>query len=395
MAPSRHPYRTTLSIVALFLLVLIGLAARPAAAKLEGKEVKIGVINQVSGRFAAFGKDSEVGFKMAMERLEKMGGMGGLPVNFVFCDDASKSDEAIACVRKLANSDKVLAIIGPFLSASCKVAFPVAERLGIVAISHASAAPGLAAPYKFAFRAALTSDKLNAPTFALWAKKNPTVKTLVYLWDNSDVVYKGEHDGVFPDLFKKHGMQVLDDITFGPADIDFSAQVTRAKAKNPTGIIVTASYSQGANVVREIRRQGMTQPIYGGIGISSPEFIRQAGKSAEGVVNAQAFWPGNPDPKVKGFVDEYTKRHEGKPPPMYAAAAYDLMFMMKKVIEEGGVTNRPADLQADRDRIRAGFAKMKNYPSLAGNVSFNEDGDVVQEEPVPLVVKDGFWAKYE
>jgi hypothetical protein len=51
------------------------------------------------------------------------------------------------------------------------------------------------------------------------------------------------------------------------------------------------------------------------------------------------------------------------------------MYIIKKIIEEGGVTNKPGDLEKDRVKIRNGWAKLKDYPGISGVTTMDNVGD--------------------
>jgi len=128
----------------------------------------------------------------------------------------------------------------------------------------------------WAFRNALSSDQMNGYLLDVWLKRNP-VKSVVILTDVKDAFTKVDGTVVFPTELKQKNVQVLDNISYQTGDIDYSAQVTKAKGLNPEGIVVAGLYNEGGNVVREIRKQGMKQPIVGALGMSEPRFLDIAG----------------------------------------------------------------------------------------------------------------------
>src|SRR5207248_7807833 len=119
---------------------------------------------------------------------------------------------------------------------------------------------------------------------------------------------------------------------------------------------------------------GVTQPVAGALGMSEPRFVEIAGPAAEGTLVVNPFWPDNPDPRIKKWVDEY-KRRASAPPSNTAALMYDSLHITKMCIEKGGVTNAPADLDRDRERIRDCWAGLKEYPGITGKITINTDGD--------------------
>ena len=350
-------------------------------------EITLGVLLPLSGKASAYGITQEVGMKMAEEELAKLK-IKGEPVRLVVYDTRGDNAEAINLTRKLIYTDRVLAIFGPFFSAECEVAFPIAVQGKTPIMTASSAKPGIAAKNRpWAFRNALTSDKLNGPLVDRWLAANPgKIKKVVILTDVKDAFTKADGTAVFPAVLKAKGVEVVDNVSFQTGDIDFSAQVTKVKGLNPDGIVVVGLYNEGGNVVREIRKQGLPQPVIGALGMSESKFIEIAGPAAEGVMVVNPFWADSPDPRVSKWVTQYRKT--GKQPNNAASLIYDSLFMTKECIEKSGVTNKPDDVAKDRERIRDCWTAVKDFPGITGKISFNPDGDAVLD-PYVLVVRSG------
>jgi len=363
-------------------VVAASLVAAPSRA-----DVKLGVLMPLSGKGAAYGQHQDVALKMALEVLQKTG--KGEKVETVVYDTRGENAEAINLTRKLIYNDKVLAVIGPFFSAECEVAFPIAVQGKTPIVTASSAKPGIATKNRpWAFRNALSSDQMNGDLLDVWLKHNP-VKSVVILTDVKDAFTKADGTAIFPAALKQRNVNVLDNISFQTGDIDFSAQVTKAKGLNPDGILVAGLYNEGGNIVREIRRQGLKQPVVGALGMSEPRFLEIAGASADGTMVVTPFWADDPDPKVHAWATEYKKRAQVEAGNT-AALMYDTVLLMKMCIETSGVTNKPDDLDADRNRLKDCLAQAKNVPGIAGPVTFNADGDA-QLRPTVLIAKSGKW----
>ncbi|MEY2619654.1 MAG: hypothetical protein RL522_2656 [Pseudomonadota bacterium] len=352
-------------------------------------DVAIGVLMPLSGKGASYGQHQEVALKMAQQELEKSG-IKGEKVRFVVYDTRGENAEAISLTRKLIHSDKVLAVIGPFFSAETEVAFPVGVQGKTPIITASAAKPGIATKNRpWAFRNALASDQMNGLLIEAWLKQNPSVKSVVILTDVKDAFTKVDGQVVFPAILQAKGVKVMDNISFQTADIDYAAQVTKAKQLNPDGIVVAGLYNEGGNVVREVRKQGLKQPVVGALGMSEPKFLEIAGPAAEGTMVVMPFWPDNPEPRVASWVTEYKKR-ANVTPNNTDALMYDTVFMLKNCIETTGVTNKDADLAADREKIRGCLEKV-NHQGVTGPIRFNADGDAVLV-PTVLQAKGGKWA---
>ena len=111
-----------IALVLVSALSLTAGALSPAIA-----EIKIGVLLPLSGKASQYGITQEVGMRMAEAELEKLK-IKGEAVKLIVYDTRGDNAEAINLTRKLIHSDKVLLVLGPFFSAECEVAFPIANQ---------------------------------------------------------------------------------------------------------------------------------------------------------------------------------------------------------------------------------------------------------------------------
>jgi branched-chain amino acid transport system substrate-binding protein len=364
-----------------FVLALCAVSALLGSAVPAAAQPKIGVLMPLSGKGASYGAHQQVAIKMFQDKGEAL--------KLVIYDTRGENTDAINLTRKLIGSDGVVAIVGPLFSGESEVTFPVAVQGKTPIITPTSAKPGIAAANRpWAFRNALTSDKLDGALIDRWLAANPGVKKVVILLDTKDAVSKSDGGVVLPAALKERGITVLDSISFQTGDIDYSAQVTKAKSFNPDGIVVAALYNEGANAVREVRKQGMTQPIVAGLGIMDPRFIELAGPAAEGVMTVNDFWTDNPDPAVARWVADY-KQRSPTPPSNAAALMYDTLDIVRSCAEKSGLSGKPDDLEKDRERMRDCLARVKDYKApVTGGTTFDASGDAVRQ-PVVLVVRKG------
>jgi branched-chain amino acid transport system substrate-binding protein len=249
-----------------------------------------------------------------------------------------------------------------------------------------AAKPGIATANRpWAFRFALTTENDYRPLLEAWLKRQAKpIRTVVILHDAKDAVSSFDGKTVFPKLLKEHGVEVLDTVSFQTGDIDYSAQVTKAKGLSPDGIVVSALYNEAGNVTRELRKQGMNQPIVAGVGVNDPRFIQIAGPAAEGVMAAFDFFAENPNPAVAAWVAEFERRFKVQPSNA-AGLMYDSLYLMRDCIISLGLTH--SDLKAERIKMRDCWANMKDREApLTGATSIDNNGDAIRK-PVILQAK--------
>jgi branched-chain amino acid transport system substrate-binding protein len=382
-----------LSVIVVGVLATGALAVRAPAANLAGKSVKLGAIYSITGKGAEWGEHSKIATEIAVEEINRAGGIGGVPVEVLIQDTGTEVAPAISLARKLILEDKVLAILGPCFSSEFEALAPLLDRLKTMIVSQCSAKPGISALSQWAFRNTLTSDKQLAPAVEIWQKRY-SIKTAAIIYDSADAVSASEGSAVLPALLKKAGIEVKESLTYQTKDIDFSAQITRVKALNPDGIALGACYQQAANIVREARKQGLKQPFLAGACTGSPEFAKLVGKDGENSVIGSAGWPDDPKPKTAAFLKKFMEKSGGKKPNYGGMRAYDNVYITKWVIETGGVTNDAKDLEADRERLRVGWTKVKDFDGITGLTTINAERDGGGRSTV-LTVRDGQFVKID
>jgi branched-chain amino acid transport system substrate-binding protein len=386
---SQHLRRTIRFGTSLFLVVLVLLLmAQGSVAQTAAKSFKIGFLAPKTGFGAGWFAAGMPGLEVAQEEIKSLGGINGVPVEFIVYDTATKPQEAIQMMQKLAHTDKVLTVIGPSTSSECEVVFPIAVRAKISSVGLLSAEPGISAKYRpWAFRNTLTSDKIYGPLVKKWASQNQ-VKTAVIIYDKKSAFTKADGEKVFPAALESAGVKVLGSVTYLTGDADFSAQITKIKMWNPDGLVLAAFGAEGGLIVRECKRQGLNVALVGGIDCNAPDFVRLAGSAADGVWTSHSFWADNPDPKVQRVMKRAKEILGGKEPDLTTARYYDNAMINYHLIKTMGVTNRPEDLDSDREKIRKGWETLKDFPGVEGKITMNKEGDGEKSAYI-FVIKGG------
>ncbi len=364
---------TSLAVAAIVLLT--GSAFKAEAAKLEGRNVKIGCMVPLTGKGAEWGQAAKISMDLAVAEINAKGGVGGLPIDLICYDTQTLEAEGLKTVSRLVERDKVLAISGPCFSSVFETIAPQLDtQLKTVINSYCSSKPGLSAISKWGFRNTLTSDKQLKPVVAAWVKEYHP-KKVVIIYDAEDAVSKAEGDKILPGLLKANGVEVLESLTYRTKDTDYSAQVTKAKAMGAEGIAFGSCYQNAAAIAKEAWKQGLKVPMVGGACASAQGFIDIAGPAAEGTYMSTAAWIDDPRPEAVAFLKKYLAKSGNKAPNYGGPRAYDNIYVYKHCIETSGITNKPADLEADRNKFRECLAGIKHFPGVAGEVTFDEHRD--------------------
>ena len=362
------------------------------------QEIAIGAVVPSSGPFAEWGRSNTVTLKMLEQQTNDAGGINGAKLKITILDDAAKPAQAASSLRKLAGDEKVLAVAGPLTSSAAEVTFPVANEMKVVSTSQASSKPGVAKLNRpWAFRNTIDEGVLAKTTVPFY-KKAFNIKTVAVIFDAKDATASTVGKVIMPAVLKANDIIVANEndlLSFNTGDLDVSAQVTKLKALNPDGVVVSADYSQAITVLREMKRQGLIKPVVGATQLISSAILKAAPEIP--VIAPATFYATMTGPAPEKFTATLTpllRKESGLPkdiePSMYDANIYEIVSMYIDAIKKTGVTGKPADLEADRTKIRDHLAKLEGFAGLGGPIGFNDDGDAIKAFYV-LQGQNGAW----
>jgi len=362
--------------------ILIGVLVAPWAASAAAQDISLGYLPSAAGPFATFSKTNEIAAHIAIDEINAGGGIAGKKLRIIAFDTAGKPDQAVVGLRKLADDDKVLAIIGPLSSSECRVVFPAGDRAGIVAMSMASSAPKLAEPFQYAFRNTSDEGYMFERVMRALKDKNLPIATGAVAYATDDVISKVMGENVLPGIMKKAGTDVKLSVTFQTQAFDFSAQASQLVAQ-PTDLIGVGSGPEPATrLVQELRRQGHKGRLVAGSTIADPELGRQMGAAGDGTTIPTTFYPELND-RARAFQAEFAKRAKAAgldrtTAAQFDAATYDIVLFYAHAMKQAKVTGDSSKLAAERTAIKDELRKMKNFPALEGAISFGSNGDALK-----------------
>ncbi len=376
-----------------FAATLLAAVSASAMARADG-ELVLGYMMAKSGPYVSLAGTNEIAVDLAVEEINAKGGINGKKIKVVKFDTAGDPKQATTALRRFAEDDAALAVIGPFSSSEVRTTFPVGERAGIPQMSMASSAPGLTKGFSYGFRNTTDEGKvIDQVLGAIKDKKLPAASgAAAYATD--DVVSKSIGTVVVPKMFEKYAIPLKGSVDFQLAAFDLSPQVSKLKELAPD-IVGLGSPPEGAvNLAKELKRQGVATRVIGGTTIADPELPKRMDGAGENLTIGTTFFP-DVNATTKAFAAEFAKRTKAAgqartEPNQMDASVYDIVYLYAEAMKRAGVTGEASKSVAERAAIRDQLAKMKDYDALEGKISFM-DGDAVKPVYV-LEVKSGKWS---
>ncbi len=350
------------------------LTANPAAA--QNKSVKIGFVSTFSGPTAVIGNNMRDSFELALDHLGRK--MGGLPVEVIYEDDQQKPDVGKQKTDKLIESDHVDFIVGYIWSnvllASIKPAVDSKTFLITANAGPHEIAGELCSPYIFS-----TSWQNDQTPQAMGLYMNQKGVKSVFLIGPNYAAGKDMLAGV-ASTFK--GKIVGQELTTWPSQLDFSAELAKAKAANPDAIFVFYPGKAGVQFLSQYAQAGLKGkiPLYTAFTIDELSLPLQK-DLALGVPGAQEWVNDLPNEANKRFVADFIKKYPGKKPSFYGAQSYDAAMLIASA-----VTAVKGDL-SDKEAVRKALERA-DFKSVRGKFRFGNNHIPIQDFYLQDVVKD-------
>jgi branched-chain amino acid transport system substrate-binding protein len=373
------------------LLLAAGPAMNPALA--QQKSVKIGFISTFSGPVAVIGNDMRNSFELALDHMGRK--MGGLPVEVIYEDDGFKPEVGKQKTDKLIESDHVDFIAGYIWSnvllASIKSAvdsktFLITANAGPHQIAGESCSP-------FIFSTSWQNDQTPQAMGTYMNQKG--VKSVFLIGPN----YAAGKDMLAGVASTFKGKVVGQELTTWPTQLDFSAELAKAKAANPEAIFVFYPGKAGVQFLQQYVQAGLKGkiPLYTAFTIDELSLPLQK-DLALGVPGAQEWVNDLPNEANKKYVADYIAKYPGHRPSFYGAQSYDAANLIASAVAatKGNLSDKAAVQKAlekaDFKSVRGAFKYGNNHIPIQNfylqDVVKDAKGDFVLKTVATIVKND-------
>ena len=355
-------------------VALLALATAPAVA--QQKTVKIGFVSTFSGPVAAIGNDMRNSFELGLDHLGRK--LGGMPVEVIYEDDQQKPEVGVQKTQKLIESDKVDFVVGYIWSnvllASLK---PLVDSKTFTIVTNAGAsqlAGELCSPYVFS-----TSWNNDQTPQAVGLYMNQKGVKTAFLVGPNYAAGKDMLEGVAA-TFK--GQVIGRELTRWPDQLDFSAELSKARAAKPDAIFAFYPGGAGIQFITQYAQSGLKGqiPLYTAFTIDELSLPRLK-DLAVGIPGAQQWVNDLPNEANKRYVADYKAKYKLSPS-FYGSQTYDAAVLI-----DSGLKAVNGDM-TKKDDLRKALEKA-DFKSVRGNFKFGPNHIPIQSFYLQDVVKQG------
>src|SRR3954471_4855698 len=367
--------------------VVAAFARRGSPAVAQTNEITIGISVTTTGPAAALG----IPERNALDFVPKE--IGGVPIKIIVLDDGGDPTAATTNARRFVTESKADIIMGSSTTPPTVAVSTVANEAGIphfglapFPINEARAKWSVSMPQPIPIMGKVVYEHMKANN----------VKTVGYIG------YSDSYGDLWFNDFKAQGvpmgMTLVDEERFARPDTSVTGQVLKLVAANPEAILVGASGTAAALPQTELRERGYQGLIYQTHGAASMDFIRIAGKAAEGVLMASGpvmdpeDQPGSALTKKPGLA--LNKAYEAKYGPssrsQFAGHSYDAFLVLERIIPVALKKAKPGTPEF-REALRQALVSERDIAASQGVYNFTEKDryGLDHRSRILLTVKDG------
>lgn len=329
-----------------FSLCLLLLTSAHAA-----EPIRVGLSGPFSGGSSPMGLSMRNGIRLAVEDINRQGGVLGRRVLLIERDDRGRPELGLRIAGELIDKQRVVAAVGfanSGVALASQIRYQQARIPAMTAVATAHIITQQFAPPRYAanyvFRVA-ASDSLQAPLIVREAQRRGFTRVAV-LSDSSNYGRLGQQDLL--KALQQYGLKAVSVNQFNNGELDMSVYLEQARAAGAQCVLTYTIGPELAQIANTLAQMEWRIPIIGSWTLSMSNFIDNAGPNAVGARMVQTFIQDGNTPARLQFINRYLRANGGLriPSPPSAAQGYDSMQLLAAAIRQAGSTDGPAIRQA-------------------------------------------------
>lgn len=357
-------------------LVLAGVGAVTAFGASAPETIKVGAVVSLSGPFGSQGPEQKLGYQMAVEDLNKDGGVmvkefnKKIPLELIVMDDESDPMKLVSRLETLNTSNKVVAYLGGFGSPMHAAGAAIAEKNKVPYMGTAFALYSIHQQgYKYLFSPFPKSPQQSVGHFDLLDSIPKEIRPKkVAIFEIEDDWGK-ELSALWRKEAQKRGYTVVYDGKHPLSCKDFSPLLVAAKSAGAEVLLSLPTPADGITLIKQMKQLDVNFKFIIMMRLPPEDVMYKAcGPAADYIILGGPGWHYNvPFPGAKGVVERYIKM-TGKPVQLLnpsVGGCYAMVQILADSIVRAGTL--------DRAKLRDALAAA-NMMTVQGPVAFNPDG---------------------
>ena len=326
-------------------LAMTAVAVFLSGAAFAADPIKIGLSGPFTGGSSSMGVSMRDGVKLAVDEINKAGGVLGRQIALVERDDEAKNELGVQIAQELVNKENVVASVGCINTGVALAAQRFFQEAEIPVFNNVATGSVIAKQFvapehkaNYVFRNA-ANDTIQSAMIADEAVKRQGFKKPAILADSTNYGQLGKTD--LTTALAKSGITPVATEKFNIGDTDMTSQLLKAKEAGADVILTYAIGPELAQIANGMAKLGWKEPMIGSWTLSMASFIDTAGPNGDGAMMPQTFIQMPTTPKRKSFIEAYQKAYnvDRIPSPVSAAQGYDSIYLLAAAIKQAGGTD--------------------------------------------------------
>ncbi|MBI5392752.1 ABC transporter substrate-binding protein [Candidatus Woesearchaeota archaeon] len=342
----------------------------------EQEQITLAWIGPMTGQVASLGLDNLHGVELAVDKLNKNGGINNRQIRLLVEDDQLDAKQTIVAFQKITSINDPNAILSPSYSGLLSIASE-ADKTKRVIVDSLDTSEEIAAAGEFLFGIGVYDEGIGY-VLAEFADKKLQKKDVAIIYFNNDAFAVLVKDA-FTQKFASLGGDSSAAFGYAADTTDFRTILLKIKDKG-IDTILFVGYDESGFIVKQARELQLNVTFLAIDTVMSQYFFQNAAEAEEGLY----FSSWNPEtPEYKQFLQDYKQKFEELPQqPLYSATGYDSVMVLAQAMRSGNYAGEP---------LKDELYKITGLKGISGTLTMSSDGIVrtIEESMFQMKNKKG------
>ncbi len=355
--------------ICFFMLITLILGCRK-----ESPPIKIGFAGNLTGKNAEVSINARNGFLLAVDEINKKGGIHGRKLEAIIKNDRSDPETAIKIDQELIQ-ENVAAIIGHITGEMCEVALPLINEAKLVMISPIGAVDSFTGIDDYMFRINPPIEETSVATAQLAYKKG--IKKMAVVYELSTKSYAEPKYLNFKAAFEALGGEVSVSTFTSGTNVSFPSLAKELTQYESKGYFIIASPLDTAMICQHLRKIDPSGPVFITPWAYRDALLENGGTTIEGLFLVHSFQKNSRDPAFIQFKDNFYNRYKTIPG-IWATFSYEAVMVFCQAFSQN----------PNPEKLKETILDIARFKGLQGDILFDRFGDNRRKSLV-LTIKNG------
>ncbi len=344
--------------------------------------IKVGFVGGLTGRLSDLGTAGRDGVLLAVEEVNRTGGIRGREIALVAKDDRHDPDEARKVDRELIE-EGVVAIIGHMTSAMTAAVLPLINEKRMLMIGPTVSSDEFSGIDDYFLRVMAPSLQ-EAVRLAQAAFSLKGAREVFAVFDESNASYSRPYIEAFGGELQRLGGRMVQTKSFSSGKEWRPGEIAGSiLAAGADGVLLVAAAGDAAMLCQQLRKIGSGIPAFAAGWAMTDEFLRSGGPAVESAVFSHVFDRESQSPRYLKFKQDFSGRF-GREPDFAAMYAYEAANVLFEAIASAGVSGP----------LKETIIGKATFQGLQGDFALDRFGDAVRPRVI-VTVREGRFATAE